>query len=397
MSTAQIYHQGIQAIQEQQSKVSKTSLQVASGKRIQSPSDDPIAAVQSVALSTVKKTAEQYQKNITLSRAKLNLEESTLQQIGDNLQRVREVALQGNNDTLSIEDRSFLATELRQRLAEIVDLTNTRDANGEYIFAGNRSLSQPFVSSEGGEFSYYGDESQRLVQISASRQVSINDPGSDVFMQVPQGNGSFVAMDGANNTGTGVIDPGSVTDPTLWDSDTYTITFTTADSYEVRDSVGTLVSSGDFVSGDTIAFSGIQTKIDGTPAVGDRFIILPAGSQDIFSLYQGLIAALESPGTDAVGGAKFHNAVNRAMVGLDQAMGGMLNTRSSVGARLQSLDNESEFNDHTVLSLEEAISTIEDLDYAEAISRLQLQLTGLQAAQQSYMKLQEFSLFDFLR
>ncbi len=85
------------------------------------------------------------------------------------------------------------------------------------------------------------------------------------------------------------------------------------------------------------------------------------------------------------------------MVGLDQAMGGMLNTRSSVGARLQSLDNESEFNDNTVLSLQEAISNIEDLDYAEAISRLQLQLTGLQAAQQSYMKLQEFSLFDFLR
>ncbi len=233
MSTAQIFHQGIQAIQDQQSKVSKTSLQVASGKRIQSPSDDPIAAVQSVDLSTVKKTAEQYQKNITLSRAKLNLEESTLQQIGDNMQRVREVALQGNNDTLSIEDRSFLATELRQRFAEIVDLTNTRDSNGEYIFAGNRSQSQPFVSSEGGEFSYYGDDSQRLVQISTSRQVSINDPGSDVFMQVPQGNGSFVAMDSADNTGTGVIDPGSVTDPTLWDSDTYTITFTTADSYEV--------------------------------------------------------------------------------------------------------------------------------------------------------------------
>lgn len=397
MSTAQIFRQGVGAIQDQQSKLSRTALELASGRRLLVPSDDPAAAAQSVELKTAMATAQQYQKNITLGRGRLTLEESTLQQVGDNLQRVRELALQGNNDTLSSEDRGVIAAEINQRLEELLDLANTQDATGEYIFAGNRSQTEPFITNESGSFSYSGDDAQRLLQISAARQVPINDAGSNVFVKVPQGNGTFIAEHHPANTGSGIIGPGSVTDHSLWKPDTYTVSFTAPNTYEVHDSAGAQVSSGNSNRGETIAFSGIQTKITGNPAAGDRFIISAAATQDIFSTYQNLITALESPGTDDTSEAKMHNAIGRTLVNLDQAMEQMRNTRSSVGARLSSLDTESEFNENTVLSLRETLSTLEDVDYAEAVSRLQLQLTGLQAAQQSYLKLQEFTLFDFLR
>jgi flagellar hook-associated protein 3 FlgL len=85
------------------------------------------------------------------------------------------------------------------------------------------------------------------------------------------------------------------------------------------------------------------------------------------------------------------------IVDLDQAMEGVFNVRASVGARLHALESQTEINDSVVLSHQKTLSSIQDLDYAEAISRLQLQLVGLEAAQQSYVKLQGLSLFDYIR
>ncbi len=396
VSTPQIFRLGVDSIQSQQAAVSKTTLQMASGKRILVPSDDPTGAVQGLALQGAIDTTEQYQKNAILAQARLQYEESLLEGAGNNLQRVRELALQGNNDTLANQDRGFIASELRQRLDELLTLANSRDANGEYLFAGTRSHTRPF-SAGGGGFTYAGDTRQRLLQISPNRRVAIGDPGQDVFMAIPNGNGTFVVQDNPANTGTGVIDPGSVTDPGAWVPDTYTISFTTPDTYEVRDSGGALVSNAGYVSGATIAFNGIQTSISGSPQTGDAFTIAPSTSQDVFSTYQDLIDALENPDGTAAGQARFHNSVNRVLTDLDQAIGNILDVRAGVGARLNVLDSQRDINEGAVLTLKETLSQTQDLDYAEAVSRLKSQLAGLQAAQQSYIQFQRLSLFDYLR
>jgi flagellar hook-associated protein 3 FlgL len=400
ISTSQIFRQGVGSIIEQQAKVSESSLQLATGKRILNPSDDPTGAVQSIELNTAIGTLEQYQKNIVLAEGRLEFEESQLQQVGDVLLRVRELAIQGNNGSLTNEDRGFIATELHQRLEELIGYANARYANGEYIFAGYQSQTQPFAADGAGGFNYSGDKGQRFLQVSATRQVAIADSGSALFMEIPNGNGTFTTLDNPANTGSGVIDPGSVTDPSLWAADTYTITFLAPDSYEVvRVSDGAVLLSNSYVSGGPINFAGVQTNIKGTPAAGDSFTVSTSTSQDMFSTLQNLITALEAPttGGGSSGAARLNNSINRFLVDLDQSVEGVFNVRSSVGARLNALDSQTEINEGAALSLKTTLSSVQDLDYAEAISRLQLQLVGLEAAQQSYVQIQGLSLFDFLR
>ncbi|MCP4406971.1 MAG: flagellar hook-associated protein 3 [Gammaproteobacteria bacterium] len=398
ISTSQIFRQGVGSILEQQSRVSESSLQLATGKRILNPSDDPTGAVQTVELNTAIGSIEQYQKNIVLAEGRLEFEETQLQQVGDVLLRVRELAIQGNNGSLTDEDRGFIATELHQRLDELVDYANARYANGEYVFAGYQSQTQPFAADGAGGFNYSGDQGQRLLQVSDTRQIAIADSGFELFMDIPNGNGTFTTQDNPANTGSGVIDPGSVTDPSLWVADTYTIAFLAPDSYEVRDSGGTLLASNaNYVSGEAISFAGVQTNISGTPAAGDSFTLSTSTSQDMFSTLQNLITALETPSTGANSGARLNNSINSFLIDLGQSVEKVFNIRATVGARLHALDSQTDINEGTVLSLKQTLSSVEDLDYAEAISRLQLQLVGLEAAQQSYVKVQGLSLFDFLR
>jgi flagellar hook-associated protein 3 FlgL len=398
ISTGQIFSQGVRSILDQQAKVSESSQQLATGKRILNPSDDPTGAVQSIELTSAIGTLEQYQKNIVLAEGRLQFEESQLQQVGDVLLRVRELTLQGNNASLTDEDREFIAAELRQRLGELLSYANARYANGEYVFAGNQSHTRPFAADSAGGLGYHGDAAQRFLQVSATRQVAIGDPGSEVFMEIPGGNGTFTTQDNPANTGTGVIDPGSVIDPAQWSPDAYTITFPSPDSYRVeRPSDGVVLLSGAYVEGGSIAFAGIQTHITGQPAAGDSFTVSPSASQDVFTTVQNLITAFETPPVAGTGSAGLNNAVNRILVGLDRAVEQAFNVRAAVGARLNALESQTEVNEGAALSLKQTLSSVQDLDYAEAISRLQLQLVGLQAAQQSYIKIQGLSLFDFIR
>src|SRR3990172_2686413 len=116
ISTAQMAQSGLKAILEQQSKLAKTQLQVASGKRIVTPADDPAGAAKILDLNQAAGVTDQFQNNIGAARQRLQLEEGTLTSAGDLLHRVREIALQGNNDTQNKETRTDLAHEVRERL-----------------------------------------------------------------------------------------------------------------------------------------------------------------------------------------------------------------------------------------------------------------------------------------
>jgi flagellar hook-associated protein 3 FlgL len=88
--------------------------------------------------------------------------------------------------------------------------------------------------------------------------------------------------------------------------------------------------------------------------------------------------------------------MGQALNNLDQALGHVLEIRSDVGVRLSQVDNQRSINESFTLQLQDTLSDIQDVDYAEAISRLNLQLTALQAAQQTYVKVQGLSLFNYL-
>ncbi|RMG57734.1 MAG: flagellar hook-associated protein 3, partial [Gammaproteobacteria bacterium] len=384
LSTPQMFRQGTNAILDAQLRVGETSLQVSTGKRILSPADDPSGAVQSLEVSNALAINSQFTRNADLARQKLSYEETVLQSIQDNIQRVRELVVQGNNDSQTPETRRHIAAELRQRFDELLQLSNSRDANGEYIFAGYRSDTQPFTRSPGNVVSYAGDDRQRFVQISPVRQVAVGDNGQDVFLDIPEGNGTFVTGLGAGNTGSGSITTGVVTDLATWQAttaptDSYTISFTAPDTFVITGTNGFNSGPLAYQSGTDIQFQGISVRIDGQPATGDTFTVAPSAQDSIFETYTRAIQALEQGGGSPQNSAALHTDLGRVLEQLDQAQLRMNDIRARVGARLNALDTQADINSGLDLQLRTVQSSIQDLDYAEAISRFQQQLTGLQA------------------
>ncbi len=401
ISTNQLSQMSTNSILDQQARLLKNQQQLATGRRILTPSDDPAGAARVLDLEKSIKSVEQYNRNLDRAELALRTEETSLEQAGNLVQRIRELTVQALNATQDGGNRKLIAAEINQRLDELVQLANSTDGKGEYLFAGTNSRTQPFAL-EGGGVTYAGDQTQRSVQAGATRQISTNHTGYEVFMRMPVGNGEFTALPGDANTGTGVIDGGRVLDRGTLFAGPYSIAF--ADNggdleYTVFDQNGDPVTGpAQYVPGEAITFDDRQVTINGTPADGDTFDIETAGFRSLFRTISGLADAMEQggPSESAADRARFLNVGGSALTDLDRALEHLLDIRSEVGARLNTIDTEREANASHLLDLKGAKSKIEDLDYAEAISEFNLRQVGLQAAQQSYVQIQGLSLFNFL-
>ena len=202
ISTNMIFQRGTNGMLDQQAKVSQTQLQLSSGKKIVTPSDNPTAATQILQLQKSIDVSNTYQTNIGYAQASLSTEESVLSNGNDLLQRIRVLAVQAKNAVVTSTDMKSIAQEVQQDLNGLVALANSQDGSGNYLFAGNRTSTTPF-SQNGGAFNYAGDQAQRSLQIGADRQVAINDSGYDVFQKIRNGNGTFVTSYSTANTGAG--------------------------------------------------------------------------------------------------------------------------------------------------------------------------------------------------
>ncbi|WP_019590346.1 MULTISPECIES: flagellar hook-associated protein FlgL [unclassified Thioalkalivibrio] len=415
VSTTQIFQTGIDQIQRNQAELNRTSLQLGSGERILTPSDDPSGATQTNQFERIIKATEQYQRNIDNTQPRLQQQESLMQSGTDALQRARELVIAGNNDSQTDETRRYQANELRQLRDELFEIANTRDPNGEYIFAGTNSLEQPFKQDGEGTVRYEGAEgtgSVREVEISPTRTVPVGDTGADVFMKIPENDGRVTAeIGGENGLGDGsslVIDKAEVYDVRELDGNDYTIRFEEVGgemTYSLRDVDGDLVLDEDdepvlseeaFVPGESIDFFGRSVTISGDPVEGDEVLSRPAGNKDIFSTLDDIIAALEDGTGTRENRANLATATNTALADMDAALENFNEVRADLGSRLKTMDDQTELNEDRLLDLETAVSEIRDLDYAEAISRFNQQQVALQAAQQTYSETSRLSLFDFI-
>jgi flagellar hook-associated protein 3 FlgL len=396
LSTTAIFRVGIDSVIGNQTKLARTQNELSTGKRINQPSDDPTGAVQALDLQRGIETTKQYQRNASLAQTRLTLAENVIAQANDELQRIRELTVAANNDTQDSQTRAGIAAEIEARLAGLVALANTRDANDEYIFAGFRSQAVPFTPDGSGGYVYNGDAGQRRLQISATREIADRDSGADVFMRIASGNGIFATSASAANTGSGTIDVGEVTNLGAWVPDDYTLRFTSPTAYEVLDGGGATVTTGTYTAGDPIAFNGVQVTVTGAPATGDEFTVAQSTPRDLFSMVEGLRSALATPADTADTRAQQRSVLNRALSEIDGAFEHLNGVRATMGARLNAIEDQQSLHQAAIVSLEQGLSDIQDLDYAEAVSRFNQQLLSLQAAQQTYTRVQGLSLFNYL-
>jgi flagellar hook-associated protein 3 FlgL len=386
----------LSALEGAQRRMIDTQKQVATGRRVNAPSDDPAAAARISQLDASLARLDQFQSNAGFARNQLGLEEQALGSAIDNLQRVRELVVQANNGPLTDGDRAAIARELRERVEALRSAANTTDVDGRHLFGGYKETTIPFTLSPVGAVVYNGDDGQRLLQVSETRFIAVNDSGADVFQRIATGNGTFTLTAGAANAGTGALGAGTVVNPAAWIDDTYTITFVSPATYEVRDAANALVASGAYTTPQSITFRGIDVPLTGQPAVGDAFTVAPSANRDVFTTIGSLIAALETPAGSPPTRASLQNKLGELLTDVDQATAHIIDARSEVGARVRALDEEASLSEDFRVQLSKTLSDLRDLDYSEALTRLSQQLLGLDAAQQAYARTQGLTLFRFL-
>ena len=395
ISTQLLFQQGLNGILDAQESLATTQRQLATGQRVNQPSDDPIAAARIQELERAVAQQDVYVNNIGRVRQRLNAEEDALSSAGEVIQRVRELAVQASSDTVNESDRQLIAVELRERRDQLIAIANTRDGDGEYLFAGSQSTTRPFVAAAGG-VDYVGDSVQRELLIGPGTTMADRDTGDEVFMRIREGNGVIGVAQGPANTGTGFIIPEPTVDGGSYAGGSFTIRFTAADAYEVVDATATVIQTGTYTAGETISFNGVGVEIRGEPDAGDEFTVAPARFESVFATIDQLAEALEAaPVTDAARAVQ-RQGIDDALGQLDNVETRLLEVRAGVGGRLNTIDDVQATREDLQLGLQELTSDLRDVDYAEAISLLQQELTALQAAQQTFTRIQGNSLFRFL-
>lgn len=411
VTTSSLYSDNISTLNILQAQIGQTQQQVSSGKRILTPADDPVAAARAVEVIQSDNANTQFAANRVAALNTLSLSEGILQSATLLLQDAKTIAVNGGAGAMTQADRRSLATELQGRLQELLGLANSTDGAGNYLFSGGQGSVQPFANTAAGVV-YQGDDVKRNVQVSASRQLPGTDAGSDIFMRVRNGNGTFLAAPAAANTGSGVISPGMVTDPLQYNGNKYQVTFTVTaatppvTTYSITD-VTTAAPPGvavagmtnvPYVSGQAISFNGVQFDVTGAPANGDVFNITPSTNQSVFATLSNLINTLNAPvpSANVVSTTAFKQGMSDALGNLDQGLNNILSVRATLGSRMREIDALNVTGDTLSLQFKQTLSQIQDTDYNKALSDLTQQHMVLQAAQQSFAQVAKMSLFSYM-
>ncbi|AWN16028.1 flagellar hook-associated protein FlgL [Salinisphaera sp. LB1] len=400
LSTNTIYAQGTQSILDQQTRVSNIGEQLSTGKRINKPSDDPRGAARLLDMQQASQIKDQYASTRSTAETQLSTEENQLNQVTHALDSAKQALVQAANGTLSNADRDSLANRLDGVYQQMLSAANSKDGNGNYIFAGFSSNATPFTLSSG-NLAYTGDAGQRKLQVDGSRSMTVNDPGSAVF-DATTANAKYVATAGNNNAGSTTYQSLDVVAPNAGDyGDTFKLSFSGSGSsatYSVFDQTtgNNVVSNATYTSGQTIALgSALQTKIKGDPANGDSYIFAKGASLDnnILNALANTVTTLRQPVDSASAQAKLTNTINRANRQVDNSLDNVLSVRSNLGTKLNALDHLDNMGDTQSVTDKQDISKLRDVNMVSAISDFSLAKVALQAAQQTFSSVQKMSLF----
>lgn len=519
VSTSQIYNIANISMKQAQNAVLKTQEQISTNKRILTPADDPVAATTILQLNQELGRITQYGKNINIAENNLNLEEAALKSVVNLIQRMQELAVSaGNTAVMTRADYQALASEVESRMQELLNLQNTRNASGQYIFAGYQGGTVPFSDDGSGNFSYRGDQGQLRLQASATVTVAVSDSGRRLFLDIPSSHNTFNTEANPANRASppASISVGQVVDQEVYDElfpENLVVTFNDHSSvvpnganYTVteRTSGRVLIANQAHVPGQAIEVAGIRFNIDGAPnptvpaslpfnfgapvdfaanpasltvTVGSRTqvlnlstpvasaadlaaalssgnnaeklaalgltvtaagmvsangdnITLSNGNADINSVTGLNTIAAGVTSVDGVPGDKFFinstnkqgllttlarfsdamrnvqntpeskaelsDIINKTLTNLGNSVTQISEVQGEVGARQNTLESAKDLNLDTELFSKKVLSELQDVDIAEASTRLAMETLVLNAAQQSFVKVSQLTLFTYL-
>lgn len=304
VSTSMFFDRASSMLSNVQGSLAKTQEQLSTGKQIIKPSDVPEKAAVVTRLESELARQNSYQNSLKTVDIRLKSEETALGNSSDVMYRMKELAMQAANDTLSLADRKSVSLEMSQLRDQLLSLANSQDSNGNYLFAGSRVTKMPFSPDAKGMVNYQGDQNRMVIGVGDNRRMNLNMAGTDAFTNVVRDNGK-----------------------------------------------GGRVGIGFFQS--------LNDLVDSVK------------NSDKVSLQRGLGE-------------------------IDMLQQGLSNASAQVGTDMNVIDSQNNVLDEIVLRLKSTLSDVQDLDYTEAITKMNKDQLALEAAQNTFAKISKLSLFNFI-
>ncbi|HEU0197039.1 MAG TPA: flagellar hook-associated protein FlgL [Nevskiaceae bacterium] len=402
ISTSMMYALQARGIDQQQSALMHVGDELASGQSVTEPSDNPLAAAESIVVGQNQALTTQYTAARSAARSSLSTETNALNAVVSGIQSAQSLLVEASNGTLNNADRAASASQLQTIENTLLSQANATGPDGGYIFGGYANSSPPFVTAGGGSISYVGDDNAASVQVGVAQQVQIQDNGSTVFSGAA-GVSGYEAVAGSGNTGSLTFATPSIVDSTAPGAGTpFVLQFAVnggTTTYSVESPTGTALQGPTaYTSGQPITYAGVQLSLAGTAANGDTIDVSPAATTNtnVFTTLQKAVQALKAPVGTAAQQAAQTDTLNDAMQELAEELGNVLTVQASVGSRLNELTVMDTTASQQQVSDATQQSNLTGLDYAQAVSQYSLIQTGLQAAEKTFADMQGMSLFNVL-
>tara|TARA_B100000767_G_C19776197_1_gene542707 strand:- start:387 stop:1646 length:1260 start_codon:yes stop_codon:yes gene_type:complete len=417
LSSLQVYQQSLNGINKASVEIAQTQNQLTTGQRVNIASDDPVAAARILAIDSELNNISGYQKNIDAIDARLKRTEAVLTNIETILNRLNELVIQADGAGLTNIERRNIAIEISERVLELASLTNSQDENGDYIFSGFLN-NAPAYTLEEGRYRYQGDNGIRHEKISEQLTVASSDNGFSLFE-------NFDA-----NEFLPEVEVGLTTGP---DPQTLSVQVLSQEAYDLavanggdqgyvfkfnlesaiipigpnysiyRISDGVLVSDNNpYVASLGLLEGGLKIDLSSTPLTGDTFTVRPIKHTNMLNIVKEVgdrIAAFEEPSSTNNRGeeSEFDQFIADTLDALSAVQERVRSSRTDIGARMNTLTAASSNQESLALAGKQILSVIRDVDYNEAVSRLSFQTLVLETTQQSFVKIANLSLFNYLK
>lgn len=177
VSTLMMYQQNMRGITDSQSRWLGYGEQMSTGKRVNRPSDDPIAASQAVVLAQAQAQNSQFATARSFATQRVSQEENVMSQVTTSITSAQETLVAASNGTLSDDDRASFAAQLQGVRDQLMNLANSQDGNGRYMFAGYQTDTPPFAD----DGTYVGGTVNVEQQVDTSRSMVIGHTGDKIF------------------------------------------------------------------------------------------------------------------------------------------------------------------------------------------------------------------------
>ncbi|MEC6832342.1 flagellar hook-associated protein FlgL [Photobacterium toruni] len=430
VSTASQYQNLTSNLMRKQGELNQTNGQLSSGKRVETAGDDPVSSVTIQNYRQQLTQIDQYNSAITLANNRLQTMETAIAGVEDNLGATKQKVLGMINGAMASNDRTAFKDELISLRDGLLELANSRDEAGNYVFAGNQSDTKPFMAAIDGSMDYHGDSQSRYAQIDKSVNVKTSLPGDQLFTDVPNSYGDFrpVFSDKSSDGAGGLTDGSklhllSATTSDFSSAEAIEVSFNEVDvaaadgtttkemQYSLKIGENVVAENQPYNEQTGIVYpprskplepvdptapvaekeAEIRLKFDGISS-GDSIALKPAQTINIFDSIQSAIDNAERPTSSPAAEANLQRVIDD----LDSGFVHMNQQRSEVGTIMQRVDRQLEQHLDFELTLNQAQSGLEDLDYSKAIMDMNQQMMALQASQQAFGQTKQLSLFNYI-